>query len=239
MHPPDARAINLAAERWPALPLAEWQATLDTLHMWLQIIGKIKLRLAPFRNQWWHITLHPTAHGLTTGPIPYGDRAFEIDLDFLDHTMRVRTSDGEVRTLALRPQTVADFYRELMAALGELRIQVAINPVPVEVPHTIPFDTNEVHEDYDPEYVTRWWRILLATTAVLQQYDSHFSGKSSPPQFFWGSFDLNQTRHSGRPADPPRGAPRFVQLAENEENAACGFWPGNTAMSGVTFGEPA
>ncbi len=235
----DRHDARHAPERWPALPLAEWQATLDTLHMWLQVIGKITLELTPYRNQWWHIGLHPTARGMVTGIIPYGERSFEIDLDFLDHTLCVSTSDGGIKALALRPQTVAGFYAELMAALATLGIQVVINPIPVEVPHVIPCDTNDVHQDYDPEYVTRWWRIVLETTKVLQQYNVRFTGKSSPPLFFWGSFDLSLTRFSGRPADPPRAAPRFVQLAENEENAACGFWPGNTAMSGLTFGEPA
>jgi hypothetical protein len=224
---------------WPALPLDEWQATLDTLHMWLQIIGKIKLEQVPFQNQWWNIPLLPTAHGLATGVIPYGERAFEIDLDFLDHALVIRTSDGGVKTMALTACTVASFYAELMAALTALGVPVTINPIPVEVPHTIPCDTNTVHKDYDPEYVTRWWRILLGTTRVLQQYNSRFTGKSSPIQFFWGSFDLSQVRFSGQPAEPPQGAPRFVQLAENEENAACGFGPGNTAMSGLTYGEPA
>lgn len=224
------------SEVWPSLPLAEWQATLDTLHMWLQIIGKIKLELVPFQNQWWNVTLLPTARGLATGVIPYEGRAFEIDLDFVDHTLVVCTSDGGVKTIALAPRTVAALYDELMAALATLGTRVAINPIPVEVPHVIPCDTNDVHKEYDPEYVTRWWRILLGTTRVLQQYNSRFTGKSSPIQFFWGSFDLSQTRFSGGPAEPPQGAPRFIQLAEN---AACGFWPGNTAMSGLTLGEPA
>jgi hypothetical protein len=235
----DERSPRQAPDPWPALPLDGWQATLDTLHMWLQVIGKIKLKLVPYQNQWWNIALHPTARGLTTGVIPYSDRSFEIDLDFLDHTLCVSISDGGIRTLALRPQTVAAFYAELMAALATLGIQVTINPIPVEVPHVIPCDTNEVHKDYDPEFVTRFWRILLATTTVLQQYNVRFTGKSSPPLFFWGSFDLSLTRFSGRPAEPPQGAPRFVRLSENEENAACGFWPGNTSMSGVTYGEPA
>ena len=226
-------------EAWPALPLAEWQETLDTLHMWLQIIGKIKLELVPFHNQWWNIALLPTARGLTTGVIPYEERAFEIDIDFLGHNLFVRDSDGHNRTIPLTACTVAAFYAQLMATLSELRISVTISPIPVEAPHTIPYDTNSVHKDYDPDYVTRWWRVMLGTTRVLQRYDTTFTGKSSPPLFFWGSFDLSHTRFSGRPADPPAGAPRFVQLAENEENAACGFWPGNTAMSGLTYGEPA
>ena len=226
-------------EAWPALPLAEWQATLDTLHMWLQIIGKIQLALAPYRNQWWNIAQLPTADGLTTGPIPYGGRAFDINLDFLRHSLTVRDSDGQTRTIPLSARTVAAFYAQLMATLAELDIQVTINPIPSEAPHTIPFATNTVHKEYDPEYVTRWWRIMLGTTLALQRYNAHFTGKSSPPQFFWGGFDLSHTRFSGRPADPPQGVPRFIQLAENEENAACGFWPGNTAMTGLTYGEPA
>lgn len=239
MDPSEARALDGTAETWPALPLAEWQDTLDTLHMWLQIIGKIKLELTPFQNQYWNITLHPTARGLSTGLIPDGERAFQIDLDFLDHTLLIATSDGARRQMPLFACTVATFYADLMATLAALDIAVTINPIPVEVPHTIPCDTNEVHKDYDPEYVTRWWQIMLGTTRVMQRYSSHFAGKSSPPHFYWGSFDLNQTRHSGRPATPPQGAPQFVQLSENEENAACGFWPGNTAMSGLTYGEPA
>jgi len=227
------------AETWPALPLDEWQETLDTLHMWLQIIGKIKLELVPFQNQWWNIALIPTVRGLATGLIPYGERAFEIDLDFLDHTLVIRTSDGDVTTIDLAPRSVAEFYAELMNALDTLGISVKINPIPVEASHTIPCDTNEVHKSYDPEYATRFWRILLGTSRVLQRYNSRFTGKASPIQFFWGSFDLSQVRFSGRPAETPQGAPRFLQLAENEENAACGFWPGNTAMSGLTLGEPA
>lgn len=224
---------------WPELPLETWQETLDTLHMWLQIIGKIKLELVPFLNQWWNVTLLPTANGLTTGVIPYGDRLFAIEIDLLNHQLAIRENDGAVKSFELTEQPVAGFYEELMTTLDGLDIQVSINPIPVEVPHTIRFDADEAHRTYDPVSVTRWWSILLSTTKVLQRYCSHFTGKASPIHFFWGSFDLNQTRFSGRPADPPEGAPRFIQLAENEENVACGFWPGNTSMSGVTLGEPA
>jgi hypothetical protein len=207
--------------------------------MWLQVIGKIKLELVPFLNQWWNISLLPTARGLTTGLIPYDGRAFEIEIDFIEHNLYVRDSTGGVKTLALIERPVADFYANITAMLAALGIHVTINPVPAEVPNPIPLNVNDVNKDYDPEYAERCWRILLNTTLVLQTYNSRFNGKSSPVQFFWGSFDLSQTRFSGRPADPPQGAPRFVQLAENEENVACGFWPGNTTMSGVTFGEPA
>ncbi len=225
--------------RWPELPLDEWQSTLDTLHMWLQIVGKTKLELTPFLNQWWNVALLPTPRGLTTGVIPYGARSFEVEIDFLDHTLSIRDNLGRSEVIALVERTVAQFYDEYSARLAALELQVEINPVPVEVPHTIPFHADDVHRDYDPEYVTRWWSIMLNTVNVLQTYCSRFTGKASPSQFFWGSFDLCQTRFSGRLADPPAGAPRFLQLAENEENAACGFWPGNTSMSGETFGEPA
>lgn len=227
------------AERWPELPLDAWQPTLDTLHMWTQIIGKIKLELTPFQNHWWNIALLQTARGLTSGLIPYGDRTFEIDLDFLGHKLLVQDSNGGVKEIALRPRTVADFYAEVMAALAALDISVTINPIPVEVPHTIPLNTNTVHREYDPAYVTRWWRIQLETTKVLQQLSTHFAGKNSPIQFFWGSFDLNHARFPGRLKDPPRGVPRWLQLSETEEYAGCGFWPGNTSMSGVTLGKPA
>lgn len=236
-HPSDP--IDSSHYQWPELPLGEWTDTLDTLHMWLQIVGKIKLELTPFLHQWWNITLHPTAQGLTTGVIPCDERVFEIEFDFLAHQVSIRESRGNTRTITLEPRSVAAFYRELMSALDELNIDVAINPIPVEVPHQIPLDRDDQHSSYDPDSVTRWWRIVTATTRVMNEFRTGFTGKSSPVHFFWGSFDLNHTRHSGRPATPPSGVPRFFQLAENEENYSCGFWPGNTSASGQTYGEPA
>jgi hypothetical protein len=226
------------AETWPPLPLAGWQDTLDTLHMWTQIAGKIKLELTPFLNEWWNIALTLTARGLTTGPIPAGPRVFQIDFDFIDHNLAITASDGEIKTLPLIPRSVASFYAELLGTLGAMGIDVTINPIPAEVPNPIPCDINETHDSYDPDSVNRWWRIMVQTQRVLERFRTPFGGKSSPVLFYWGSFDLAHARFSGRPADPPAGAPRFLQIAERQENYACGFWPGNVNYSGVTFGEP-
>jgi hypothetical protein len=223
---------------WPPLPYEDWKDTLDTLHMWMQVVGKVKLELTPFLNEWWQVAFHLTARGMTTGLVPYRDRAFTVDFDFIDHHLRVLTDDGRTKQLSLLPRTVADFYREFMAMLAALDIEVAINPVPTEVPDPIPCDVNRVHSSYDPDPVRRWWRIQVQTAKVLQRYRSPFVGKSSPINFFWGSFDLTTTRFSGRPAPVPQG-PRFFQLAEDQENFACGFWPGNPNMAGLTPGEPA
>jgi hypothetical protein len=238
---PDQKAEGWTGpnERWPALPWDAWHDTCDTLHMWMQIVGKVKLALAPFLNEYWQVAFHLTARGLTTGPIPFRDGICEMEFDFVDHHLVVRTSDGRSTALALAPRSVADFYQHLMRALDALGIECHINPLPVEVPGAIPLDADQVHAAYDPEYAHRWWLILTQIDGVLQQYRSPFVGKSSPIQLFWGSFDLSETRFSGRPAAPPQGAPRFQQLAEDQENMACGFWPGNTSASGVTLGQPA
>ncbi|MBV9356590.1 MAG: hypothetical protein JO023_13820 [Chloroflexi bacterium] len=225
-------------EAWPPLPYEAWQDTLDTLHMWTQIVGKVKLELSPFLNEFWQVAFHLTARGLSTGLIPYRERAFEVDFDFVHHNLHIRSDDDRAKSLPLMRQSVADFYREFMAALGALGIAVRINTLPVEVPNPIACDTNHALASYDPEPVTRWWRILLQTARVLNQYRASFVGKSSPINFFWGSFDLNETRFSGRAAPPPKG-PRFYQLSEDQENVACGFWPGNPNMAGLTPGGPA
>lgn len=227
------------AERWPALPWEEWQDTCSTLHMWTQIVGKVKLELAPFLNEWWEVAFYITARGMTTGLIPYGERAFQVDFDFLDHNVFIRTDDGVTRALPLIPGTVADFYKEFMDTLGAVGMEVTIDPMPSEVPNPIRCDVNRTNASYDPLPVARWWRIQVQTAKVLQRYRSTFVGKSSPIHFYWGSFDLNHTRFSGRPAPPPEGAPRFFQIAEDQENIACGFWPGNPNPGGVTLGEPA
>lgn len=224
---------------WPSLPYDEWKDTLDTLHMWTQIVGKVKLELAPFLNEYWNVALHLTARGMTTGIIPYGDRAFEVRFDFVDHNLFIETSDGAIKALSLVPRSVADFYGDFMETLRALGISVSINTMPSEVPNPIPCDINQVYSSYQEEYVTRWWQIQLQTEKVLQVYRSSFVGKSSPIQFFWGSFDLSHTRFSGRPAPVMEGAPHFFQVAEDQENIASGFWPGNTNYGGHTLGEPA
>jgi hypothetical protein len=225
-------------ERWPALPYNEWKDTCDTLHMWMQVVGKVKLALTPFLNEWWNVPFYLTVRGMTTGVIPYRERALQIDFDFTEHNLSIDTDDGERKALALIPRTVADFYGDFMDTLRALGIEVTIDPVPTEVPNPIPCDINRVHSSYDPAYVHRWWRIQLETEKVLERYRSGFVGKSSPVHFFWGSFDLNETRFSGRPAPPPQG-PRFFRLSEDQENVAVGFWPGNPNAAGLTFGEPA
>lgn len=225
---------------WPALPFDEWCDTQATLHRWLQIVGKVKLAQSPFLNEWWNVAFAVTARGLTTGPIPHNGGVFDIEIDFIVHELDIRAADGRITTLPLRPRSVADFHQEFFAALDALGIDVTITPNPVEIAHhAIPFQEDRMHAAYDAGAVHRWWRILLRTETVLQRYRTGFAGKSSPIMFFWGSFDLTTVRFSGRPATPPEGAPRFLQLAEDQENIACGFWPGNANYAGVTLGEPA
>jgi hypothetical protein len=227
-------------ESWPALPLKEWQDTYATLHMWTQIVGKVRLAQAPMLNHWWQVPLYVTARGLTTSPIPYGDVSFEISFDFLDHQLRIQTSDGAVRTLALAPRSVADFYREFMAALRALGLEVKIWTMPVEVQDPIPFDQDHQHHSYVPEQAQRFWRVLKQADRVLQQFRCGFVGKCSPVHFFWGSFDLAVTRFSGRPAPPhPGGIPNMAdwvtRLAYSHEVSSCGFWPGGGPVKEPVF----
>lgn len=226
-------------EAWPALPYEEWRETCDTLHLWMQIVGKVKLALSPFQNEYWHVAFRLTARGLTTGVIPYRGRSFEVQFDFIDHKVVVQTSDGQSRALAMTPRAVADFYADFFRALAALAIDVSINPVPTEVPNPISCDSDRAHASYEAEYARRWWEILLRTEAVMERFRSSFAGKSSPIHFFWGSFDLAHTRYSGRPAPLMRGVPRFMQVAEDQENFSCGFWPGNATASGIEFGKAA
>lgn len=211
---------------WPALPLATWQDTYETLHMWTQIVGKVRLALSPPVNHWWATTLYVTPRGLTTSPIPYGTRTFEVAFDFPDQTLGIQSSDGARRAMGLYPRSVADFYHELMALLRTLGIQVAINPLPQEVKNPIRCDEDEEHASYDAAYATRCWRILLQSDRVLQQFRARFIGKCSPVHFFWGSFDLAVTRFSGRRAPERPGADRITREAYSHEVSSCGFWPG-------------
>jgi uncharacterized protein DUF5996 len=233
--------MNTAANAaWPALPLAEWRDTYATLHMWTQIVGKTRLALAPMENHWWQIALYVTPRGLTTSAIPYGLRAFEVDFDFIDHTLRVRTSDGATRALALVARSVADFYAEYMAVLRALDLKVAIMASPVEVQTAIPFAEDREHAAYDPDAARRCWQILLQTHSVLKRFRGRFVGKASPVHFFWGSFDLAATRFSGRPAPVhPGGAPNcpnYVMVeAYSHECSSCGFWPGGGAIAEPVF----
>lgn len=215
---------------WPPLLPDEWDDTRDTLHMWLQIAGKLKVELAPFQNQLWHTALALTSRGLTTGPLPYGSGVFQVDFDFVDHTLTIWTSVGDERNMPLQPCSVAAFYQELFAALSALGIDVQINPIPQEVPNPIACDINTTYASYDPDAVNRWWRILTASATVMWKHRSYFTGKASPVHFFWGAFDLTATRHNGVPHQVPPGSGYIYRVAENEANWAAGFWPGRGAV---------
>jgi len=227
-------------ERWPNLPFADWQGTCATLHMWTQIVGKIRLALAPFENHWWQVALYLTSRGLSTSPMPHGARHFSIDFDFIDHRLVIRASDGARSDLALVPMAVADFYRELMGRLDALGLSVTITTLPNEIPDPIPFEKDTVHASYDADAANRFWRALLQSAHVLHAFRSSFIGKVSPVHFFWGSFDLAVTRFSGRTAPPhPGGVPGLadwvVREAYSHEVSSCGFWPGNGGFGEAAF----
>jgi hypothetical protein len=212
---------------WPDLLLESWKDTYATLHMWTQIVGKVRLGLTPLVNHWWNVPLYVSAQGLTTSQIPYGDRAFEIWFDFIQHRLVLQTSDGSVRTMPLAPQSVADFYRDFMKLLQSADIEVEIWTMPVEIPNPIPFDQDRIHASYDPQFAERFWRILLSVDAVFNQFRAGFIGKSSPVHFFWGSFDLAVTRFSGRRAPERPGADPITREAYSHEVSSVGFWPGS------------
>ena len=211
---------------WPALPHNDWKDTYATLHMWTQIVGKVALAQAPPLNHCWGIAMLVTPRGLSTHTLPYGERSFTIEFDFVDHRLAIQASDGAARTLALAPQTVADFYRKIMDTLVEMKLPVKIWPMPVEIPSPIRFDRDVEHHSYDPLYAQRFWRILLQCERVLNAARCDFIGKCSPVHFFWGSFDLAVTRFSGRSA-PPREGPAFMRDAYSHEVISHGFWPGS------------
>jgi len=219
-----------ATEIWPDLPLDAWQETCITLHRWMQIVGKIRLALAPPVPHCWQVPLYVTARGLTTSPIPYGNLIFQIDFDFIDHELQLQTSQGAKRSFELSPRSVADFYREIMDQLHALGIDVSIWTVPVEIEDRTPFERDLQHRAYDPEHARRFWQILVQVDRVLKTFRCRFVGKVSPVHFFWGGFDMAVTRFSGRRAPPHPGFPnvaRSVMLdAYSHEVSSCGFWPG-------------
>jgi hypothetical protein len=215
------------SERWPALPLAEWKDTYATLHMWTQMVGKVRLALSPSINHWWGSTLYVTARGLTTSPIPYEKGAFEIHFDFIAHMLEITTSLGESRAFRLMPRTVAEFYAEFMGALRSLGIDVKVWAMPVEVPRPVRFNLDESHASYDSEYAHRFWQILVSVDGVFREFRSRFIGKASPVHFFWGSFDLAATRFSGRRAPERPGADAMTKEAYSHEVISVGFWPGD------------
>lgn len=211
---------------WPALPLDSWKDTYATLHMWSQIVGKVALAQAPPLNHSWAIAFHLTPRGWSTLLLPHGDRTFTIEFDFIEHQLVVRTSAGDVRTIALEPRSVAEFYQRLMALLHDMSLPVKIWPVSVELPAAIRLDRDTEHHSYDAATANRFWRLLTSVTRVLNVARCEFAGKSSPVHFFWGSFDLAVTRFSGRPA-PPREGPAFMREAYSHEVISHGFWPGS------------
>jgi hypothetical protein len=211
---------------WPALPYDAWKDTYETLHMWTQVVGKVALAQAPPLNHSWGVALHLTARGLSTAVLPYQARSFSIEFDFLDHQLVIRTSDNDTRRLALQPQPVAGFYRDLMATLREMSLPVKIWPMPVEIPAPIRFEDDTQHRSYDPAFAQRFWQILVRIARVFGACRCQFIGKCSPVHFFWGSFDLAVTRFSGRPA-PAREGPAFMREAYSHEVISHGFWPGS------------
>jgi hypothetical protein len=223
------------AECWPALPLAAWADTYATLHMWTQIVGKVRLALTPLVNHWWNVPLYVDARGLTTSRIPFGERVFEVRFDFVQHELVLQASDGVRKTLPLAPRTVADFYAAFMALLRSAGIEVAIRRMPVEIPGPIPFDEDRTHASYDPHYAQRFWRILVTVDAVFDEFRSAFIGKCSPVHFFWGSFDLAVTRFSGRRAPVRPGADAITREAYSHEVSSVGFWPGGSGIPGAAF----
>jgi hypothetical protein len=218
-------------EAWPALPYREWRDTFETLRLWLQIAGKVRLVQSPWVNHQWHVTLYVTARGLGTSPIPHGTRIFEIDFDFIDHRLAIHSSDGGRRSFALEAQPVSAFYRKTLSLLDELALPVRINRKPNELPEAIPFDEDETHRTYDARSAERFWRALVQADRVFKIFRGRFSGKCSPVHFFWGSGDLAVTRFSGRRAPAhPGGAPNMpdhlLREAYSHECSSCGFWPG-------------
>ncbi|MGA7686468.1 MAG: DUF5996 family protein [Terriglobales bacterium] len=230
--------MTLAAdlpECWPALKLDAWKDTYATVHMWTQIVGKVRMRLTPLVNHWWNVPFYVTARGLTTSRIPYGQRAFELNFDFIAHQLVLETTDGMRKTLALAPRSVADFYQEFIAMLQSAGIEVKIWRMPVEIPNPIPFDQDQLHRSYDPLAMETFWRILLSADAVFSQFRSQFIGKASPVHFFWGSFDLAVSRFSGRRAPERPGADAITREAYSHEVSSVGFWPGSGDIKEAAF----
>jgi hypothetical protein len=228
------------ARAWPALAFGEWQDTCAALHLRTQVIGKIRLALAPLQNHWWNVTLYVTARGLTTSAMPYRNRFIQIDFDFIGHRLLLRSSDGRREQIVLTEVSVADFYAEVMGRLRALGVEVRIWTMPCEIADAIPFDADHGHAAYDKNAVERFWRQLVDADRVFNRFRSRFLGKCSPVHFFWGSFDLAVTRFSGRPAPPmTRGAPNLgswvMREAYSHEVSSCGFWPGNGGMGRAAF----
>jgi hypothetical protein len=222
-------------ESWPALPLAEWEETRATLHMWTQMVGKVALALSPKVNHCWAEALHISPCGLTTTPIPYAMGIFTLEFDFIDHVLRIATSRNQIEVILLAPRTVADFYREFAAVLASLKIDAKIWPMPVEISNPIRFDQDTQHASYDPEYANRCWRILTSVATICQEFRARFIGKASPVHFFWGSFDLAVSRFSGRRAPERPGADAWTRESYSHEVSSGGWWPGQGGFDAPMF----
>ena len=222
-------------DAWPDLPYEWWRATRDTLHMYLQVVGKLRLALSPFEPQWANVPLYLSARGLTSSPLPVGVRTLDAEFDFVDHQLVLRTSDGGTEQLALRPRTVADFYGEVMAALGRLGVEITISAVPSEVEDPIPFAEDRTHRSYDAEQANRFFQVLSQVDVVLKEHRARFLGRTTPVQFFWGTYDLTVSRYSGRPAAPPTDAGTIVRRSADAEQVGAGFWPGHAAFPRPAF----
>jgi len=220
---------------WPDLPLEEWRDTRDTLHLWTQVVGKVRLALTPLVNHWWNVPLYVSARGLTTSLMSYGEGGLELEFDFREHCLRACLDDGRERRVELAPRSVADFYRETMSVLAELGVRPKIWSMPVELPHPIAFEKDETHAAYDRDCVERFARILRLTDAVFTQFRAQFIGKCSPVHFFWGSFDLAVTRFSGRPAPVKPEADPITREAYSHEVSSVGWWPGDERLEQASF----
>lgn len=230
-----AHSYSSKDDPWPELPLAAWQDTYATLHMWTQVVGKVRLALSPRINHWWEVPLYVDARGLTTSAIPYGEGIFEVHFDFIEHKLLIQTSWGSSKVLALKAQSVADFYAEFMSALRSLGITLKIWTMPVEVPNPIRFENDTQHVAYNPEYAQRFWRILILCDNIFGEFRARFIGKNSPVHFFWGSFDLAVTRFSGRRASERPGTDAMTREAYSHEVISAGFWPGGGDIKGAAF----
>jgi hypothetical protein len=226
---------NLISPEWPALHFRDWENTCDTIHLWSQIVGKTRLALTPLMNHWWNVTFYVTPKGLTTSPIPFRHETFEVEFDFIEHKLSLRTSEGNGHSIALYPRSVADFYREYMASLHALGIEVRLHLTPDEFDDKTPFDQDQHHASYDTKLVENFRRVLINSDRVMKEFRSRFIGKSSPVHFFWGSFDLAVTRFSGRRAPVPKDADPLTRESYSHEANSCGFWPGDRRFPHAAF----
>lgn len=238
--PPPSGSVHVSQPAWPELPFNEWKQTYATLHLWSQIVGKIRLVQSPWLNHSWHVPFYVSARGLTTSPIPYGAQTFDMAFDFIDHCLQLRSSDGRTASIALRPRSVADFYQEVFTRLADLGFRIEINKTPNEMIDPVSFDQDHTHASYDATHAHRFWQVLVQVDRVFKQFRASFIGKSSPVHFFWGAFDLAVTRFSGAQAPPhPGGVPNcpdwVMREAYSHEVASCGFWPGSEAMPHAAF----